>query len=595
MSEGNARRMRGRDEALRRSPSPALAALGHPLPQGEREAEGTATPPPARSLRRPSSRIELTALAIALLTALIVAAPVISLAITALQPAADIWPHLIAYVLPQTLRDTAWLLIGVGTLTLLIGTGTAWLVSSHDFAGRALLLWLLPLPLAVPTYLSAYVYVDLFEPLGLAHRLLALVMPTTSAVRWLPQLRSLPGAVLLLSVVLYPYVYLSARAVFAAQSADPIEAARTLGASRFTILRRVVLPMARPALAVGVALAALETLNDIGASEYLGVRTLTVSVFTTWLNRGSLAGAAQLSLVLLGFAALLITIERLGRRSISTELSAENPRLRPRRLLRGKKNALASVACAVPVLLGFVIPAAYLLGESLRRALAGRIDDALWRDALHTVTLASVATLLALGLALIVILALRWRPGRTASIAASIVQLGYALPGLVLALGLLAPLLALDGTIASAAQVLGLASPGLLLMGSGGAVVAAYVIRFLAVPTGLLKAGFDRIPRDYDDSARAAGASRLVTLAKVDLPLLRPALVGAAILVFVDCLKELPATLLLRPLNVDTLATSIYQYASRGSFEDGALAALIIVAASIPPVIWLTRFSDRAE
>ncbi|WP_234831216.1 ABC transporter permease [Rhodopseudomonas palustris] len=539
--------------------------------------------------------MELTALAIALLTALIVASPVISLAITALQPAADIWPHLIAYVLPQTLRDTAWLLIGVGTLTLLIGTGTAWLVSSHDFAGRALLLWLLPLPLAVPTYLSAYVYVDLFEPLGLAHRLLALVMPTTSAVRWLPQLRSLPGAVLLLSVVLYPYVYLSARAVFAAQSADPIEAARTLGASRFTILRRVVLPMARPALAVGVALAALETLNDIGASEYLGVRTLTVSVFTTWLNRGSLAGAAQLSLVLLSFAALLITIERLGRRSISTELSAENPRLRPRRLLRGKKSALASVACAVPVLLGFVIPAAYLLGESLRRALAGRIDDALWRDALHTVTLASVATLLALGLALIVILALRWRPGRTASIAASIVQLGYALPGLVLALGLLAPLLALDGTIASAAQVLGLASPGLLLMGSGGAVVAAYVIRFLAVPTGLLKAGFDRIPRDYDDSARAAGASRLVTLAKVDLPLLRPALVGAAILVFVDCLKELPATLLLRPLNVDTLATSIYQYASRGSFEDGALAALIIVAASIPPVIWLTRFSDRAE
>ncbi|MFC0239660.1 ABC transporter permease [Rhodopseudomonas telluris] len=541
------------------------------------------------------SRIERIALAIALLTALIVAAPVISLAITALQPAADIWPHLLAYVLPQTLRDTAALLLGVGTLTLLIGTGSAWLVSSHDFVGRSLLLWLLPLPLAVPTYLSAYVYVDVFEPLGLAHRILTLMMPATDAVRWLPQLRSLPGAVLLLSVVLYPYVYLSARAVFAAQSADPIEAARTLGASRFTILRRVVLPMARPALAVGVALAALETLNDIGASEYLGVRTLTVSVFTTWLNRGSLAGAAQLSLVLLGFAALLIAIERLGRRSASTELSAENPRLRARRPLHGGKGALAAGACAVPVLFGFVIPAGYLLGESLRRTLAGRIEDALWRDALHTVTLASIATLVALGLALIVILAARWRPGRTATTAASIVQLGYALPGLVLALGLLAPLLALDGAIAAAARVLGFASPGLLLMGSGGAVVAAYVIRFLAVPTGLLKAGFDRIPRDYDDSARAVGASRLVTLARIDLPLLRPALVGAAILVFVDCLKELPATLLLRPLNVDTLATSIYQYASRGSFEDGALAALIIVAASIPPVIWLTRFSDRAE
>ncbi|MCG6204987.1 iron ABC transporter permease [Rhodopseudomonas sp. HC1] len=539
--------------------------------------------------------MERIALAIALLTALIVAAPVISLAVTALQPAEDIWPHLLAYVLPQTLRDTAALLLGVGMLTLLIGTCAAWLVSSHDFAGRTLLLWLLPLPLAVPTYLSAYVYVDLFEPLGLAHRLLTLAMPTTDAVRWLPQLRSLPGAVLLLSLVLYPYVYLSARAVFQAQSADLTEAARTLGASRFTILRRVVLPMARPALAVGVALAALETLNDIGASEYLGVRTLTVSVFTTWLNRGSLAGAAQLSLVLLGFAALLIAVERLGRRRVSTELSAENPRLRARRPLRGGKAILAGAACAVPVLLGFVIPAAYLLGESLRRGLAGRIEDTLWRDALHTVTLASIATLLALGLALIVILAARWRPGRSSATAASVVQLGYALPGLVLALGLLAPLLALDGAIATAAQSLGLASPGLLLMSSGGAVVAAYVIRFLAVPTGLLKAGFDRIPRDYDDSARAAGASRLVTLAKIDLPLLKPALVGAAILVFVDCLKELPATLLLRPLNVDTLATSIYQYASRGSFEEGALAALIIVAASIPPVIWLTRFSDQAE
>jgi len=526
---------------------------------------------------------------------LIVAAPVVSLAVTALQPAAEVWPHLLAYVLPQALRDTAALLLGVGVLTLLIGGGTAWLVSSHDFAGRTALTWLLPLPLSVPTYLSAYVYVDLVEPLGLAHRTLTLLMPAAQAVQWLPQLRSLPGAVLLLALVLYPYVYLSARAVFQAQSADAIEAARTLGASRLTILRRVVLPMARPALAVGVALAALETLNDIGASEYLGVRTLTVSVFTTWLNRGSLAGAAQLSLVLLGFAALLITIERIGRRNASTEFSAENPRLRPRTPLRGARGALACTACLVPVLLGFVVPAAYLLGESLRRSLAGRIDPSLARDALHTVTLASIATLLALGLALVVILAARWHPGRAAAASVAVAQLGYALPGLVLALGLLAPLLALDGMLANLAQAVGLGSPGLLLMSSGGAVVAAYVIRFLAVPTGLLKAGFERIPRDYDDSARAAGASRLVTLAKVDLPLVRPALVGAAILVFVDCLKELPATLLLRPLNVETLSTSIYQYASRGSFEEGALAALIIVAASIPPVIWLTRFSDLPE
>jgi iron(III) transport system permease protein len=525
----------------------------------------------------------------------LVAAPVLSLLLRALQPAGEVWAHLIAYVLPQALRDTVLLIAGVGALTLAIGTATAWLVSSHDFPCRAVLIWLLPLPLAVPTYLSAYVYVDLFEPLGLAHRALGALMPMPQAVQWLPNLRSLPGAVLLLGLVLYPYVYLAARAVFQAQGADAIEAARTLGASRLTILRRVVLPMARPALAVGVALAALETLNDIGASEYLGVRTLTVSVFTTWLNRGSLAGAAQLSLVLLGFAALLITIERVGRRNASVELSAENPRLRPRTPLHGLKGGLALVGCLVPPLLGFAVPAAYLLGESLRRSLGQPIDPSLVRDALHTVTLASIATVLALALGLIAVLAARWRADRTTTAALGVTQLGYALPGLVLALGLLPPLLVIDGTFANIVRSLGLPSPGLVLMSSGGAVVAAYVIRFLAVPTGLLKAGFDRIPRDYDDSARAVGAGPLTTLWRVDLPLLKPALFGAAILVFVDCLKELPATLLLRPLNVETLSTSIYQYASRGSFEDGALAALIIVAASIPPVIWLTRFSDLPE
>jgi iron(III) transport system permease protein len=544
---------------------------------------------------RTSRRVERIALVIALMTALTVAAPVISLAITSLQPAADVWPHLVAYVLPQALADTTWLLLGVGALALLIGAGTAWLISSYDFPGRRGLIWLLPLPLAIPTYLSAYVYVDLFEPLGLVHRSLAMLMPLPEAVRLLPHLRSLPGAIVVMGLVLYPYVYLSARAMFQSQSADLTEAARVLGAKRWTIFRRIVLPMARPALAVGVALVSLETLNDIGASEYLGVRTLTVSIFNTWLNRGSLAGAAQLSLLLLGVAAALIAIERIGRRNASVEFSAENPRLKPRTVLAGRKRWLAGAACLAPVLLGFGVPASYLLGESLRRSVALQIDPSLWRDALHTVTLASIATLLALALGLIVILAARWRADKPAAAAVSVAQIGYALPGLVLALGLLPPLLAIDGALNTLAASIGAASPGLLLMGSGGAVVAAYVIRFLAVPTGLLKAGFERIPRDYDDSASAAGAGRLVALWRIDLPLQKPALFGAAILVFVDCLKELPATLLLRPLNVDTLSTSIYQYASRGSFEDGALAALIIVAASIPPVIWLTRFADLPE
>ena len=532
------------------------------------------------------------AAAIAVGTAILVAAPVISIIALAMQPAPDVWQPLIEYVLPRSLLDTALLLGGVGALSLAIGTGTAWAISLHEFRGRAILLWLVPLPLAIPTYLAAYVYVDLFEPLGLVHRTLAIWFPLQDAVRMLPSLRSLPGAIIVIALVLYPYVYLSARTMFQFQSAEFTEAAKTLGASRWTSFWRISLPMARPALAVGVALVSLETLNDIGASEYLGVRTLTVSVFTTWLNRGSLAGAAQLSCFMLAIVAGLIAIERYGRRNVATEFSAESPRLTARTQLLGIKGWWAFAACLLPVLLGFFVPVLFLLQQSFKRGLLTNFDITLGRDAFNSVAFATLATLIALGLGFATILAWRRRPSPVRFVAMNISQTGYALPGLVLALGLLTPVLAIDNGLNALAGWLGRSLPGLILIGSGAAVVIAYVIRFLAVPTGLIKAGFERIPHDYDDSARAAGAGQATTMRLIHLPLLRPAMLGAVIIVFVDCLKELPATLLLRPLNVDTLATAIYQFASRGSFEDGALAALLIVAASIGPVAWLTRFSD---
>jgi iron(III) transport system permease protein len=537
----------------------------------------------------PAGRI---ATAIAVMTAVAVAAPVISIIALAMNPAPDVWQPLFEYVLPRAMRDTALLLSGVGALALLIGAGTAWLISLHDFPGRALLLWLMPLPLAIPTYIAAYVYVDLFEPLGLIHRALAIWLPLRDAVAILPNLRSMPGAIIVIGLVLYPYVYLSARTMFQFQSAEFAEAARTLGAGRLQIFLRVSLPMARPALAVGVALVSLETLNDIGASEYLGVRTLTVSVFTTWLNRGSLPGAAQLSCFMLAIVAGLIAIERYGRRNVVTEFSAESPRLTARTPLRGVKGWWAFAACLLPVLLGFIVPVLFLLQQSFKRGLLANFDMTLGRDAFNSVAFATLATLIALTLAFATILAWRWRPNPLRFIAMNIAQTGYALPGLVLALGLLTPVLAIDNGLGALAGWLGRSLPGLILVGSGAAVVIAYVIRFLAVPTGLIKAGFERIPHDYDDSARAAGAGQATTMRLIHLPLLRPAMLGAIIIVFVDCLKELPATLLLRPLNVETLSTSIYQFASRGSFEDGALAALLIVAASIGPVAWLTRFSD---
>lgn len=536
----------------------------------------------------PADRI---ATILAALIALTVAAPVISIVVLAIAPMDDLWPHLIAYVLPQALRDTTLLLIGVGIVALIAGAGTAWLVSLYDFNGRRMMRWLLPLPLAIPTYLAAYVYVDVFEPLGLFHTMLMRWQPAQEAVKLLPQMRSLPGAIVIIGLVLYPYVYLSAQAMFQLQSAEFAEAARTLGASKWTIFRRVSLPMARPALAVGLALVSLETLNDIGASEYLGVRTLTVSIFTTWLNRGSLSGAAQLSVLMLAIVALLFWVERRGR--CDAQMSSESPRLTPRIMLNGWRGAFAFLGCLVPVLLGFVVPLLYLARESFRRGLFVQDDTALWRDAGYSLLYAAIATVIAVALGLMVLLAQRWQRHVWTTLSASVAQAGYALPGLVLALGLLTPVLAIDGALNSIAGWLGRAPLGLVMVGSGAAVVLAYVIRFLSVPTGFIAAGFDRVPVDYDDSARSVGASRLRTLRRVQLPLLHPALLGAVIVVFVDCLKELPATLLLRPLNVETLATSIYQYASRGSFEEGAAAALLIVAVSIPPVVWLTRFADQ--
>jgi iron(III) transport system permease protein len=381
--------------------------------------------------------------------------------------------------------------------------------------------------------------------------------------------------------------------MFQTQSAELVEVARGLGAKRFAILRRITWPMARPAIAVGLALALLETLNDFGASDYLGVRTLTVSIFTTWLNRGSLAGAAQIACLTLLAVGALILLERAGRRGRVYATSAESPRLVARLQLRGLRAASAFVICITPVLFGFALPLAFLTYEVvLRRNTV--FDPALIRDTVNSVTLAGSATVIVLVLGLATASATRWWKHTLFKVFATVSGFGYALPGTVLALGLLTPLVRFDEGLNALVRAFGGTGPGLVLAGSGAAIVIAYVIRFVAIATGFSQSGLTRIPTEYDDSARMVGAGQATVLRRIYLPLLQPALWGAAIIVFVDCLKELPATLLLRPLNVETLSTSIYQYASRGSFEDGALAALLIVAAGIGPVIWLSRFTDVA-
>lgn len=523
----------------------------------------------------------------ALLIALGVLAPVASLFWLALGADFSHWAHLAQFVLPKAALNTALLLAGVGLLVLVIGTGCAWIVSTCDYPGRGVLNWALLLPLAMPTYIVAFAYLDLLHPIG----------PVQGAIRWmlgydsprdfrLPDLRSLPGAIFLLGFVLYPYVYLTARAMFMTQPAHLMEAARTLGESRVGAFFRVALPLARPALAVGVSLALLETLNDIGASEFLGIQTLTVAVYTTWITRSDLAGAAQIACAMLLIVLALVLVERNGRRHRRYGSAQRMRPIQPRQL-HGTSAALACVATALPVLVGFVAPAAYLLHEVIKRlGQGGGISSGLWASLGNTLLLATGVTLVAVAGGLVVAWAVR-RLGSTPNPArwqARVASLGYALPGTVLAIGLLTPALTLDGALA---RLFGQA--GLPLMSAGVVLVVACAIRFLAMPLGGIEAGLSRISPALEQASRLLGEGSGTTLRRVHLPLLRPAIAAGALLVFVDAMKELPATLLLRPANFDTLATWLYAEASRGTYEEGAIAALAIVLAGLVPVILLAR------
>jgi iron(III) transport system permease protein len=536
----------------------------------------------------PVARTALTAIAT------LVVAPLVSLVLIALLGDTGLWPHLAAYVLPIATFNTVCLLAGVALIAAVAGVGTAWIVTAYEFPGRNAFVWLLPLPLAFPTYIVAYVYVDLFDgfgPLQTAFR--AMTGYKSAGEYWFPNIRSLPGAIFVMGFVLYPYVYLAARAMFQTQSASLIEMARALGASRWPLARDITLPLARPAIAAGLALAMLEALNDIGASEYLGVQTLTLSIFSTWLNRSSLPGAAQIACVMLTAVAGLIALERYGRRRQAFTGIDRHPGMSRRIAIAGYRRWLTAAACAVPVTLGFLLPLAYLGQLVALHVRYSGIDPILIRHTLSTVTIALAATVVTLGLGFGVVLAQRQVRSKYATLCVFVAGLGYAVPGTVLALGLLAPLVHVDEAINWVTRLVAGVSVGLVLVGSGAGLVIAYAARFLTIATGFAQAGMARISTELDDAARTIGTRPARLIWSIQLPLMRPALWGAALLVFVDCLKELPATLLLRPLNVETLSTYIYQFATRGDFEEGALAALIIVLVGIVPVMRMVRHADQ--
>ncbi len=515
--------------------------------------------------------------------------PVVTITTLALTPAGDMWRHLVSTVLPGALLNTALLLAGVGILTLVTGTGAAWLVTMYRFPGRALADRLLVLPLAMPTYIVAYCYAELLDYAG----------PVQTALRgwigakgphdyWFPDVRSLPGAIVVFSAVLYPYVYLTARASFVQQSVCALEVARTLGRTPLGTLWSVALPLARPALAAGIALALMESLNDLGAVQYLGVETLSASIYTTWLQRGSLAGAAQIATVMLVLVAILFAVERLARGRATSQHTTGRYRSIPFQDIDGWRGTATGVLCLVPFVIGFVVPAGVLVGPAFRHA-GDAIAGGFWLAVANSIGLAAVVSVVAVVLAVVLGYAARAATNGFIKPAVRLAGLGYAVPGTVLAVGLLVPLAALDNRIdALARSVFGI-STGLLMSGTIFALVLAMTIRFLAVALGSVEAGLERISPNLDAAARALGETALSTLFRVHLPMMLPALGAAALLVFVDAMKELPATLLLRPFNFETLATHVYGFAALEQFEHAALGALTIVLAGLVPVLLLHK------
>ena len=553
-----------------------------------RPAQGAA---PHAAPKRALDRLTLCALLVAALVAL----PLATVLWLALFPEENIWGHLSETVLPGYVFTSLSLMFGVGLGTLCIGVSCAWLVTMCRFPGRAIFEWALLLPFAVPAYLIAYVYTDLLEFAG----------PVQSALRdwfgwkttqdyWFPSIRSIGGAMSMMSLVLYPYVYLLARAAFVEQSPHMLEASRTLGHSSWSSFYKISLPLARPAIAVGLALVLMETLNDYGTVDYFAVRTLTAGIYDVWLGMGNLGGGAQIASVMLAFIAVLIVMERTGRSRQRQFQSGDRYRpLTPYRL-RGQRAALAVVVCGVPVLLGFVVPITVLLDYAYRY-----FDDS-WNEqlreyALNSIALSATAAVLAVSIGVLLAYAKRLHSGRLLLAAVRFSSLGYAMPGAVLALGVIIPLAAFDNAIDQILRDTFGVSSGLLLSGTAFAIVLGYLVRFLAVAVGAVETSLSKVTMNMDMASRSLGHTPMSTLGRVHLPLIRAGLLTGALVVFVDCMKELPATLILRPFNFDTLATHVYQYASDELLEQSALASLLIVLAGLIPVIALSYTISRAR
>ncbi|MEH6652282.1 MAG: iron ABC transporter permease [Motiliproteus sp.] len=525
----------------------------------------------------------------AFIVALLVCLPIASVFWLTLFPSENIWSHLAETVLPHYITTTLLLMGGVGALSVIIGVGTAWLVTMCHFPGRRFFEWALLLPFAVPAYVIAYVYTDLLEYSGPLQIILRDLFGWSSARDyWFPDIRTLEGAILMLALVLYPYVYMLSRAAFLEQSANIQAASRTLGCTPFQSFYRVSLPMARPGIAVGLSLVSMETINDFGTVDYFAVKSLSAGIYDTWLNMGNLGGAAQIASMLLIFVVLLISLERIGRSQQKHFSGADRYRALNTYPLRGWRAAGAIVVCGLPFIAGFAIPV-LVLGNYALQNFESSWNDQFLRIAGNSFFLSALAAFLCCGIGLLLAYSKRLHSSRLLLTAVRSAGLGYALPGAVLAIGVIIPFAAFDNSLDSFMREHFDISTGLLLSGTAFAIVFAYVVRFVTVATGSIESSLAKVTPTMDMAARSLGLNSMQTLRQVHLPLIRGGLLTGALVVFVDCMKELPATLILRPFNFDTLATQVYQFASDEMIEQSALSALLIVLVGLIPVILLSR------
>lgn len=532
----------------------------------------------------------LAALAVAALAGL----PIAAILVAATSGGIDALVHLARTVLGEYILNTGLLMLLAGSFAAVVGTGCAWLVAATDFPGRRLLGWALVLPLAVPAYIAAYIYADMLDFAGPVQTMLRAGTGWGPGDYAFPQIRSLGGGALVLGLVLYPYVYLLARTAFATQSLTQFRAARSLGATPSRAFWRVALPAARPAIAGGLALVLMEVLADFGVAEYFAIPTFSTGIFRSWLAMGDKPAALKLAAVMLVFVVALVALEAATRagRSDSRDGLAMGAAGEPLVALSALGKALAFLACLVPVLMGFVIPAAYLALMALSDAAQAAAGD-LASYGMDSLWLGLAASGVCLVAALLLAFARARSPSRLTAGAIRLGTLGYALPGALLAVGLLAPLGSLDQSLTRLARDMLGWSGGLLLTGTAAILVYALSVRFLTVAYNSVSGGMARIPPALDSAARSLGAGPARVLARIYAPLLAPSLAGAAALVFIDTLRELPATLILRPFNLETLATRTYRLASDERLVEASIPALILLAAGLLPVLLLNRLGKR--